>query len=134
MNFSGIFYEKRATLLSAYIPKYVSGIHGCTVHAFPGATIGRLAELVSSGRVNLSSLDFIIIINVGTNNVSSSQSVNTILSYYEDLIHKLKKVTSAKLIFTSILPRLVDHRDSESKVCKVNVELKKKHLLYCNLY
>jgi hypothetical protein len=35
------------------------------VHAFPGVTIGRLAELVSSGRVNLSSVDFIII-NVGT--------------------------------------------------------------------
>ena len=45
--------------MSAYIPRYVSGIHGCTVHASPGATIGRLAELVSSGRVNLSSVDFI---------------------------------------------------------------------------
>ena len=47
-------------------------------------------------------------------------------------------MTRAKLIFTSILPRLVDHRDSEFKVCKVNAELKKlcrrTHLLYCNLY
>jgi len=87
--------------LSASIPKYVCGIHGCTIHAFPGATIGRLAELVSSGRVNLSSVEFIII-NVGTNNVSSPQSVNTILSYYGDLIYKLKRMTRAKLIFTSI--------------------------------
>ena len=76
------------------------------------------AELASSGRVNLSSVDFIII-NVGTNNVSSSQPVNTILSYYGDLIYKLKRIIRAKLIFTSILPKLVDHRDSESKVCKV---------------
>jgi hypothetical protein len=60
-----------------------------------------------------------IIINVGTNNVSSSQSVNTILSYHGDLIYELKRIIRAKLIFTSILPRLVDHRDSESKVCKV---------------
>ena len=47
-NFSGIFYEKRATLLSASIPKYASEIHGCTVQALPGVTVGRLAELVSS--------------------------------------------------------------------------------------
>jgi hypothetical protein len=33
--------------------KYVGGIHGCTTQAFPGATIGRLSELVSSGRINL---------------------------------------------------------------------------------
>ena len=52
--------------------------------------------------------------------MSSSQSVNTILSYYGVLIYKLgKRIIRAKLIFTSILPRLVDHRDSESKVCKV---------------
>ena len=110
--------------MSAYIPTYVSGIHGCAIRASPGANIGRLAEHVSSGRVDLSSLDFVIT-NIGTNNVSSSQSINTILSYYGDLIHKLKKITSAKLIFTSILPRLVDHRDSEFKVCKVNAELNK---------
>lgn len=67
--------------MSASIPKHVSGIHGCMVQAFAGATIGRLAELVSSGRVNLSSVDFVII-NAGTNNLSSSQSVNTMLSYY----------------------------------------------------
>jgi hypothetical protein len=51
--------------------------------------------------------------------VSSSQSVNTILSYYGDLIYKLKRIIRAKLIFTSILPRLVDHRDPESKVFKL---------------
>ena len=97
---------------SRQIRKYVSGIQGCTIQAFPGATIGML---------KLSSFllaDFIII-NVGTNNVSSSQSVNTILSYHGDLIYELKRIIRAKLIFTSILPRLVDHRDSESKVCKV---------------
>ena len=42
------------------------------------------------------------------------------------------------MIFTSILPRLVDHRDSEAKVCKVNAEInnicRRKHLLYCKLY
>lgn len=66
--------EKRATIISASIPKYVDGIYGCTTQAFPGATIGRLSQLVSSGRVNLSSIDFIII-QVGTNNISNGDSI-----------------------------------------------------------
>ena len=114
------------------IPKYVGGIHGCTTQAFPGATIGRLSELVSSGRINLRLLDFVII-HVGTNNISSPQSVNTIMSYYGDLIHKLKNKTSAKLLFTSIIPRLVDHLKTVNKVHKVNSELRK-YFLFCNFY
>ncbi|CAG2226049.1 unnamed protein product [Mytilus edulis] len=131
------FFEKRATIVSASIPKYVSGIDGCTTQAFPGATIGRLTELISSGKVDLISLDFVIV-HVGTNNISSSQSVDTIMSYFGDLIHKLKKMTFAKLIFTSILPRPVDHMKTGAKVNKVNTELKRlckrNNLLYCNLY
>jgi hypothetical protein len=119
------------------IPKYVGGIHGCTTRAFPGATIGRLSELVSSGRINLRLVDFVII-HVGTNNISSPQSFNTIMSYYGDLIHKLKSKTSAKLVFTSILPRLVDHIKTVNKVNKVNSELRKlykrNNLLFCNSY
>ncbi|XP_063426158.1 uncharacterized protein LOC134709963 isoform X1 [Mytilus trossulus] len=133
----GNFFEKRATIVSASIPKYVSGIDGCTTQAFPGATIGRLTELISSGKVDLISLDFVIV-HVGTNNISSSQSVDTIISYFGDLIHKLKKMTFAKLIFTSILPRPVDHMKTGAKVNKVNTELKRlckrNNLLYCNLY
>ena len=119
------------------MPKHVGGIDGCTTQAFPGATIGRLSELVSSGRINLRLVDFVII-HVGTNNISSPQSVNTIMSYYGDLIHKLKSKTSAKLVFTSILPRLVDHLKTVNKVNKVNSELRKlckrKYFLFCNLY
>jgi len=44
---------------------------------------------------------------------SSSQSVDTILSCYGDLIHKMKSKTDAKMIFTSLLPRLVDFKLSE---------------------
>ena len=132
-----MFIAKRATIVSASIPKYVSDIDGCTTQAFPGATIGRLTELISSGKVDLSSVDFVIV-HVGTNNVSSPQSVDTILSYYGDLIHAVKRRTYAKLIFTSILPRLVDHKSTVAKVTKVNSELRKlcrrNHLLFCNLY
>ncbi|VDI36493.1 Hypothetical predicted protein [Mytilus galloprovincialis] len=131
------FLNNWATIVSASIPKYVSGIDGCTTQAFPGATIGRLTELISSGKVDLISLDFVIV-HVGTNNISSSQSVDTIISIFGDLIHKLKKMTFAKLIFTSILPRPVDHMKTGAKVNKVNTELKRlckrNNLLYCNLY
>jgi hypothetical protein len=51
-------------------PKYVRGIDGCTTQAFPGATIARLADFVSNGRINLKNINFVIV-HVGTNNVSS---------------------------------------------------------------
>jgi hypothetical protein len=54
-----------------------------------------------------------VIVHVGTNNVSSSQSTDTISSYYGDLIHKIKSKTDAKISFTSLLPRLVDFKLSE---------------------
>ncbi|VDI09053.1 Hypothetical predicted protein, partial [Mytilus galloprovincialis] len=116
----GNFLEKRATIVSASIPKYVSGIDGCTTQVFPGATIGRLTKLISFGKVDLISLDFVIV-HDGTNNISSSQSVDmvdTIVSYFGDLIHKLNKKTFAKLIFTFILPRPVDHMETGDKVNK----------------
>jgi hypothetical protein len=42
LDITGIYHEKRATIISASIPKYVDGIRGCTTQAFPGATIGRI--------------------------------------------------------------------------------------------
>lgn len=123
--------------MSASIPKYVSDIDGCTTQAFPGATISRITALVRSGRVNLSSVDFVII-HVGTNNIGSDQSVDAILGHYGDLIYTIKRNTTAKLILTSILPRLVDHKKTQAKVTAVNAALKdlcrRRHLLYCNLY
>ena len=69
---------------------------------------------------------------------SSSQSVDTILCYYGDLIHKIKSKTDAKIIFTSLLPRLVDFKLSERKLNKVNSELRRlcnrRSLFFCNLY
>ena len=61
--------KKRGTIISASIPKYVRGIDGCTTQAFPGATIARLADFVSNGRINLKNINFVIV-HVGTNNVT----------------------------------------------------------------
>ena len=51
--------------------------------------------------------------------------MDTIISYYGDLIHKLKYKTNAHIVFTSILPRLFDHDKTVNKINKVNLELKK---------
>jgi hypothetical protein len=60
------------------------------------------------------------------------------MSYYGDLIHKLKSRSRAKLVFTSLLPRLVGHYKTQKTITKVNAELKvlcrRKHFLFCNLY
>jgi hypothetical protein len=61
-DITGIYHEKRATIISASIPKYVDGIRGCTTQAFPGATIGRITELLSRGKINISNIDIVIII------------------------------------------------------------------------
>jgi hypothetical protein len=58
---------------------------------------GRITELLSRGKINISNID-IVIIHVGTNNISSAQNVDTIISYYGDLIHKLKYKTKAHII------------------------------------
>ena len=104
---------------------------------FLGATITRLADIVSNGRINFKNIYFVFV-HVGTNDVSSSQSVDTSLSYYGDLIHKIKSKTDAKIIFTFLLPRLVDFKLSEIKLNKVNSELRRlcnrRSLLFCNLY
>ena len=99
MDITGIYHEKRATIISASIPKYVDGIRGCTTQAFPGATIGRITELLSRGKINISNID-IVIIHVGTNNISSAQNVDTIISYYGDLMHKLRY---KKMLILSVL-------------------------------
>jgi lysophospholipase L1-like esterase len=60
------------------------------------------------------------------------------LSYYGDLIHKIKSKTDAKIIFTSLLPHLVDFKLSERKLNNINSELRRlcnrRSLLFCNLY
>ena len=102
-----------------------------------GATIGRITELLSRGKINISNID-IVIIYVGTDNISSAQNVDTVISYYSDLIHKLKYKTNAHSVFTSILPRLCDPDKTVNKINKVNLELKKlcirKKVQYTNLY
>jgi hypothetical protein len=66
-----------------------------------------------------------------------SGSRGIIMSYYGDFIHKLKSRSRAKLVFTSLLPCLVDHYKTEKTITKVNAELKvlcrRKHFLFCNL-
>ena len=125
------------TILSASIPKYVTDINGCSVQAFPGATIGRLSNLVANGTVNLKHIDFLII-HVGSNNIAIHQSVNQIISFYGDLIHYIKCKTSAQIVFTSILPRLCDFHQTERMVTKVNAELKslckRRHISFSNIY
>ena len=49
--------------------------------------------------------------------------VDTIISYYGDLIHKLKYKTNAHIVYTSMLSRLCDHDKTVNKINKINLEL-----------
>ena len=49
--------------------------------------------------------------------------MDTIISYYGDLIHKLKYKTNAHIVYTSMLSRLCDHDKTVNKINKINLEL-----------
>ena len=98
--FPGVVSKKIGTILSASIPKYVTDIDGCSVQAFPCATIGRLSNLVANGTINLKHIDFIII-HVGTNTIAIHQSVNQIISFYGDFnsLYKMQDFCKNRFYF-----------------------------------
>ena len=134
---SGLFKLKIGTIICSSIPKYVKDINGCTTQAFPGATIARLSDYVSSNKINLKNKDFIIV-HVGSNNIAQNHSVDMIISYYSDLIHNIQIKSKAKIIITSILPRLIDHNSTAENVRLVNSQLKKlcvrRNIQFSNIY
>ncbi|XP_071135603.1 uncharacterized protein [Mytilus edulis] len=132
-----LFKLKIGTIICSSIPKYVKDINGCTTQAFPGATIARLSDYVSSNKINLKNKDFIIV-HVGSNNIAQNHSVDMIISYYSDLIHNIQIKSKAKIIITSILPRLIDHNSTAENVRLVNSQLKKlcvrRNIQFSNIY
>ena len=114
------------------IIKNIDHIDGVDVKSFPGATIGKLAVLVSNDAVHLEKYDYIII-HVGTNDVDNfvkkkicpKIAYEGMISDFANLVAIVrKKNTSLTIIVSSILPRPVDHSVSDDLIKKVNACLK----------
>ncbi|XP_060563937.1 uncharacterized protein LOC132723282 [Ruditapes philippinarum] len=86
------------------IIKNISPIEGVKIQSFPGATIGRLAYLVSQHKIDLYDKSFIVV-HVGTNNISNQQSIHSIGSDFANLIASIRHENhSIKIIISSVLP------------------------------
>jgi len=113
---------RKCTILSDSIVKYVTEITGCSVAAFPGINISRLANKIYQGLFNLNS-EFVIL-HVGTNDINSLLAPE-ILASYNDLITMVKQRSSCKIAFSACLPRPIDNDINGDKVKELNKGLLK---------
>lgn len=104
--------------------KHVSGINHTTIQPFPGATISRLQNKITSHRASINFKYTILLI--GTNDIDSSLSVEEILSLFENLVTFILSRSNTNLIISGIIPRPCDLKfdPTESRVKHFNKELK----------
>ena len=117
--------SRRVIIVGDSIIKNMDPLDGVVVKCFPSATIAKLSRLLSTD-VKLHNFEYIII-HVGTNNIGNRDSFGNILSDYGNLIASVKKLKSSiRIIVSAILPRPVDHDDTDSMIKAVNTELRTK--------
>lgn len=99
-------------------------IEGVTIKPYPGCTIGYMTVLVSKNEIVVSNHDFLIV-HVGTNDIGNRQSFGAIVSDFGNLVAQIRqKKPSIRIIISSILPRPLDHVDTDSMIKAVNSHLK----------
>lgn len=98
-------------------------IDGVVVKCFPGYNIVKLTmklDKTLKGHIELSPFDYIIV-HVGTNNIDRRDSYDNIIADYGNLIPVIKKNNSSiRIIMSAILPRPVDHDETDEMIKKVN--------------
>ena len=106
--------------------KYVSGIDGVKLQAFRGDTIARLTNRIARGEADLGPFDHVIV-HVGTNDIGRRQPFENILSDFANLVGIIRKVKPMiNVIISAILPRPVDHEDTDEMIRRINFHLKNK--------
>ena len=96
-------------------------IDGVVVKCFPGYNIVKLTmklDKTLKGHIELSPFDYIIV-HVGTNNIDRRDSFDNIIADYGNLIPVIKKNNSSiRIIMSAILPRPVDHDETDEMIKK----------------
>ena len=124
--FSLVTECRKVIIVGDSLIKNMAPIDGVTVQSFPGATIARLSMHFSKGHINLENYDYIII-HVGTNNIGNRDSYENIISDFGNLISTVKKMRlSIRIVISAIIPRPVDHEDTDSMIRSVNHHLRTK--------
>ena len=94
-------------------------IDGVVVKCFPGYNIVKLTmklDKTLKGHIELSPFDYIIV-HVGTNNIDRRDSYDNIIADNGNLIPVIKKNNSSiRIIMSAILPRPVDHDETDEMI------------------
>lgn len=102
------------------IIKNMPPIDGVVIKSFPGDSIAKLTMRIDHRQVNLSPFEYIIV-HVGTNNIDRRDSYENIISDYGNLIPVIKKQKrSIRIVISAIIPRPIDHDETDSMIKKVN--------------
>ena len=95
-------------------------IDGVTIKSFRGDTISDLTRRFDNGQIDLSNFEYIIV-HVGTNNIDRGDKYSDMIADYGNLIPIIKKKKrSIRIVMSSILPRPVDHLDTDQMIKDVN--------------
>ena len=114
--------SRRVIIVGDSVIKNMDPLDGVVVKCFPSAIIAKLSRLLPTD-VKLLNFEYIII-HVGANNIGNRDSCGYILSNYGNLIASVKKLKpSIRMIVSAILPRPVDHDDTDSMITAVNFVL-----------
>ena len=124
MRFFIISEAKKVTIMSDSMAKYVSGIDGVKLQVFRGDTIARLTNRIAKGESDLGPFDYVIV-HVRTNDIGRRQPFENIISDFANLVGIIRKVKHRiNVINSAILPRPVDHEDTEEMIRRINFHLK----------
>ena len=97
-------------------------VDGLTVQSYRGASILDVENIVKRNNLLLYTYDYVIL-HVGTNDIDN-KSVKQIMQAYKFLFRACKSAASnATIVFSSILPRLVDYEDTKNTCINVNTRL-----------
>jgi len=111
---------RKCVIVSDSMAKYVELLQ-TKVQSFPGINISRLSYKISKGLVDLSAE--LVILHVGTNDISGCLTEKEIKASYNDLISAVRKRSSARVLVSAIIPRPIDFDATGERVKNVNKEL-----------
>ena len=115
---------RKVLIIGDSIIKDIAPIEGVTIKPFPGCTIGYMTVLISKGDIVLTNHDFLIV-HVGTNDIGYRSSFGAIVSDFGNLVAQIRrKKPSIRIVISSILPRPLDHVDTDPMIKDVNWHLR----------
>ena len=112
-------------IVSDGIAKDVTDIDGIKLQVFHNDAISKITERLHSREVSLENFNHVLF-HVGTNDVSNKVPFDDIISDFGNLLGVCREIKPCiKIAISAIIPRPVDHEESDEVVRKINSYLSK---------